>query len=431
MSSSNDVALPPPPEEAVPAAFDEISSPNSAQILEFCDSDLLPGTINNPEVTSGSNICYDDDNSYTANLCFDSELDEKFSYKLIDINHLQTEQPDYTYNSTTTATTSSNSTATTAVPNAITSSTIANNNSLFVIYDSQEDIDYDISASIDFSPSPPLSAAPPHLSMVQLDFSSQLPLAVAPFSCYPADDMIPQMAASQLPPVYEEDCSSQIQPFLQLMNPQAAPISFLDRSVGSFYPNHMNPAFGADYSCLLTHGTIFGGQQLQPEELDYLADSGAFRPDKIQNTYTSGDLQLMRNENQQLVSAPASSTPSETDASTTEDSTVKPGKLTPEERKERIHRYMKKRNERNFSKKIKYACRKTLADSRPRVRGRFAKNEELREFRRRNGGHHEDDIDYDEVNIKEEDDMTDSTDVYAHIGDMNSFKCGYPIQYWT
>lgn len=32
--------------------------------------------------------------------------------------------------------------------------------------------------------------------------------------------------------------------------------------------------------------------------------------------------------------------------------------------------------ERNFDRKIKYACRKTLADSRPRVRGRFAKNED-------------------------------------------------------
>ena len=27
--------------------------------------------------------------------------------------------------------------------------------------------------------------------------------------------------------------------------------------------------------------------------------------------------------------------------------------------------------------KMQYACRKTLADSRPRVRGRFAKNDEL------------------------------------------------------
>ncbi|XP_043697733.1 two-component response regulator-like APRR1 [Telopea speciosissima] len=50
-----------------------------------------------------------------------------------------------------------------------------------------------------------------------------------------------------------------------------------------------------------------------------------------------------------------------------------------EERKERIERYRSKRSQRNFNKKIKYACRKTLADSRPRIRGRFARNEEIGE----------------------------------------------------
>jgi hypothetical protein len=41
-----------------------------------------------------------------------------------------------------------------------------------------------------------------------------------------------------------------------------------------------------------------------------------------------------------------------------EDSTFKVGKLSVEERKEKIHRYMKKRNERNFSKKIKVLLHK-------------------------------------------------------------------------
>lgn len=39
-------------------------------------------------------------------------------------------------------------------------------------------------------------------------------------------------------------------------------------------------------------------------------------------------------------------------------------------------RYRQKRHERNFNKRIKYMCRKTLADSRPRVRGRFARNDD-------------------------------------------------------
>jgi len=47
---------------------------------------------------------------------------------------------------------------------------------------------------------------------------------------------------------------------------------------------------------------------------------------------------------------------------------------------------------------LQYACRKTLADSRPRVRGRFAKNDDFGDASHRhiNGRHHEED-DYDEV----------------------------------
>ncbi|CAN4077689.1 unnamed protein product [Withania somnifera] len=55
---------------------------------------------------------------------------------------------------------------------------------------------------------------------------------------------------------------------------------------------------------------------------------------------------------------------------------IKVGRYSAEERKERIHRYRAKRTQRNFNKTIKYACRKTLADNRPRIRGRFARNDE-------------------------------------------------------
>ncbi|GAV64120.1 CCT domain-containing protein [Cephalotus follicularis] len=59
-----------------------------------------------------------------------------------------------------------------------------------------------------------------------------------------------------------------------------------------------------------------------------------------------------------------------------EDTNIKVGRYTAEERKDRIVRYLKKRNQRNFNKTIKYACRKTLADRRVRIRGRFARNNE-------------------------------------------------------
>ena len=44
---------------------------------------------------------------------------------------------------------------------------------------------------------------------------------------------------------------------------------------------------------------------------------------------------------------------------------------------------------------MQYACRKTLADSRPRVRGRFAKNDDFGENTRTTCGIHEDDTDDD------------------------------------
>ncbi|XP_021912128.1 two-component response regulator-like PRR37 [Carica papaya] len=59
-----------------------------------------------------------------------------------------------------------------------------------------------------------------------------------------------------------------------------------------------------------------------------------------------------------------------------EESNIKVGRYSVEERKDRILRYLKKRNQRNFNKTIKYACRKTLADRRVRIRGRFARNNE-------------------------------------------------------
>merc|ERR1719253_1026032 len=51
------------------------------------------------------------------------------------------------------------------------------------------------------------------------------------------------------------------------------------------------------------------------------------------------------------------------------------GAYTREQRDERIRIYREKRYSRNFNKRIKYNCRKTLADSRPRVRGRFARHD--------------------------------------------------------
>lgn len=52
------------------------------------------------------------------------------------------------------------------------------------------------------------------------------------------------------------------------------------------------------------------------------------------------------------------------------------GNCTSEDRLQKLSRYRNKKSRRNFGRKIKYACRKALADSQPRIRGRFAKTEE-------------------------------------------------------
>ncbi|KAI3667598.1 hypothetical protein L6452_42664 [Arctium lappa] len=59
---------------------------------------------------------------------------------------------------------------------------------------------------------------------------------------------------------------------------------------------------------------------------------------------------------------------------------------SPKEKRERIERYRSKKNQRNFNKKIKYVCRKTLADSRPRIQGRFARNDEIERTNNQGGG---------------------------------------------
>ncbi|KAF5732421.1 CCT motif family protein [Tripterygium wilfordii] len=59
------------------------------------------------------------------------------------------------------------------------------------------------------------------------------------------------------------------------------------------------------------------------------------------------------------------------------------GSCTAVDRREKLSRYRNKKIKRNFGRKIKYACRKALADNQPRIRGRFAKTEDSSDISRR------------------------------------------------
>ncbi|KAG6687242.1 hypothetical protein I3842_11G060700 [Carya illinoinensis] len=92
-----------------------------------------------------------------------------------------------------------------------------------------------------------------------------------------------------------------------------------------------------------------------------------------------------------------------------QESNIKVGRYSKEEKKERILRYLHKRNQRNFNKTIKYACRKTLADRRVRVRGRFARNrklgEEERAIKNTNNSYVDEELCYsDAIQIKSDED---------------------------
>ncbi|ONK57329.1 uncharacterized protein A4U43_C10F18960 [Asparagus officinalis] len=159
---------------------------------------------------------------------------------------------------------------------------------------------------------------------------------------------------------------------------------------------------------------------------------GIYGLESAQGVYNSLDMQVIGDYKNLVDGCDSNHTTLPTsDITPLDDSTLKVGRLSPEERKEKIHRYLKKRSERNFKKKIKYACRKTLADSRPRVRGRFAKNDEHGEATTRPSFSNHEYFDEEEVvMVKEEDDMLNSTNIFLHMNGVNSFNYNYTIESW-
>ncbi|XP_043706007.1 histone-lysine N-methyltransferase, H3 lysine-79 specific-like [Telopea speciosissima] len=405
----------PPEQQQQQLPIKDIASPISTdQLFELCDQELFPETLQNSEVSSCSNCCYEE-NSYTTNLSFSS------------FSSFPSDRGKSNNNNNNNSNTNSSSTLTPT----------NTNNNLSIIFDcsTQDENDNDISASIDFSPQSTFSNVPSLLTTQQdhqsIDLSSlqcQIPLTDVGngFSSYCTDPVVSLKGPPSLPSVFEDDCLSPLPSYVRL-DPSSPSCSFLDQTLGSFLPGSLSTRITGDASGVFA-GNILLGSDLHPQELEFQGDNcGVYGSDPLQQVYNSGDIQALHNDSSQLVNGGGTSTLT-SEISTLEESTYKVGKLSVEERKEKIHRYMKKRNERNFSKKIKYACRKTLADSRPRVRGRFAKNDDFGEAVRPSCSNHEDEDD-EEVGMKEEE-MVDHSDIFAHISGVNSFKCNFPIQSW-
>ncbi|KAG6757306.1 hypothetical protein POTOM_037614 [Populus tomentosa] len=456
----------------MPKGKDDVSSPISGQILEFCDPEFFQETLQNSEVTFSSYCCYEN-SSYTNNLPSPPDIDRTNCCQDNNGNHNCT---------TPTTTTASTTTTTAANTNNINNNDKSN---MSIISDYQGELVSELSASIDFSPS--TFSFPTFISTRndQFDFSSVQPqLAITDVVCadglsqYTADPAAP-ITGHPLPSVFEEDCLSSVPCYVPL-NPSSPTCSFLGPAMstcmlagtmnaalsagcsgifdggiltgsewqpleldyrgengGIYCPDSlgpamsasmlagtMNAALSADCSGIFDGG-ILTGSEWQPLELDYRGENGGiYCPDSLQKVFNPGDLQALGNKTPKLVGGPVSSAPLTSQISSLADSTFKVGKLSVEQRKEKIRRYMKKRNERNFSKKIKYACRKTLADNRPRVRGRFAKNDDFVDIHRTVCGRHED-----EGPAMKEEDVTDS-DIFAHISGVKTFKCNYSIQSW-
>ncbi|KAF4361131.1 hypothetical protein F8388_023479 [Cannabis sativa] len=114
-------------------------------------------------------------------------------------------------------------------------------------------------------------------------------------------------------------------------------------------------------------------QALSSPEID-----NGFLTGQMRRVCSTGDLQNFgtARTTQRSFSSPLASESSFMEEANNNNNNFKVGRYSAEERKEKISKYRAKRTLRNFNKTIKYACRKTLADNRPRIRGRFARNDE-------------------------------------------------------
>ncbi|XP_020574129.1 uncharacterized protein LOC110020382 [Phalaenopsis equestris] len=122
------------------------------------------------------------------------------------------------------------------------------------------------------------------------------------------------------------------------------------------------------------------GMTVRQSEAMEPCNLGMYSSAPMQTFYDPENLQVLRDSNQPMVGCSTSMAPLQVaakDESKIDESDFKVPKLTLAEKNNKINRYKEKKKARNYNRKINYPCRKILADSRHRVRGRFAKNDEV------------------------------------------------------
>ncbi|KAF8380191.1 hypothetical protein HHK36_027673 [Tetracentron sinense] len=223
----------------------------------------------------------------------------------------------------------------------------------------------------------PLSSSPPSKQMNNLSICPTTLLQSLPISANSAGGITDSSVLDTFG-VKSEDCYvgfdfSNGPSFLTNNNNSCG----TEKAIGMMQRSFSSHSLDRKQSCLFQHR--FNSLMESPNfETQFTGSSENSKfTGNMRRACSTGDLQRMKRTQS---SHGLFSSPLVTESSLIEESSLKVGRYSAEERKERIKRYRSKRNQRNFKKTIKYACRKTLADSRPRVRGRFARNDETGEI---------------------------------------------------
>ncbi|KAB2033188.1 hypothetical protein ES319_D04G001500v1 [Gossypium barbadense] len=110
------------------------------------------------------------------------------------------------------------------------------------------------------------------------------------------------------------------------------------------------------------------GAAMKPNFLDFPGiDFGSAYG--MRRAFSEGDMKTLGNGNASVIHSPL-------------ERPIIVSSCSTKDRREKLSRYRNKKTKRNFGRKIKYACRKALADCQPRIRGRFAKTEESNNSKR-------------------------------------------------